>query len=107
MIGPNQVNQIAELPEEYHVLDRDGQLIAKVDKNLPCLVDYTDVYEGVDPEWLNSNEVQQILVLFGNRLFKDYNVMATNTKGEPAYIRQVTDADLRNFEHDLMGEIEE
>lgn len=104
VIGSSLVNLIEELPEAYHVCDENGTVLSKVHKGLPCLVDYTDLYECVDPEWLNSDEVQKVLVSFGNYLFERYGVQVMSNDGtdKPIYQRMVTDADLKNFEHSLL-----
>lgn len=106
MIGSSQVNVIEEHETEYRICDAEGTVLSKVDKRLPCLVDYTDLYECVDPEWLNSDEVQQIMVTFGNYLLERYNVQVMSNDGSnvPLYQRQVTDADLRNFEYNLFAD---
>lgn len=103
MIVDKQVNQIAEIGDEYHMLDEDGEVLSKVHKSAPCVVDYTDVYEVPDPKYLE--EIGAELVSFGNYLLKRYNVMVMSNDGsnEPIYQRQVTDADIKNWAHNLVG----
>lgn len=103
MIGSNQVNQIAEIGDEYHILDVEGNTLSTVQKSAPCVVDWTDVYEGPDPEFLQDDNTVQVLVNFGNWLFEKYgvNVMSDDGSNKPLYLRKVTDADLANWQHDL------
>ena len=107
-IVDKQVNQIAEIGDEYHILDFDGNLISKVHKSAPCVVDYTDVFE-VDEEFLKDDETTQALVNFGNYLLKRYGVHVVSNDGEnkPLYQRVVTDADLANWQHELLSNIKQ
>ena len=93
MIIDKLVYQICEIGNDYQMLDIDGRILSTVSKLAPCVVDYSDVYEAdmLDPE-LEAN-----LVNFGNFLLDEYGVMAMNTKGEEAYQRQVTHADICNW----------
>lgn len=93
MIIDKLVYQICEIGNDYQMLDIDGRVLSTVSKLAPCVVDYSDVYEAdmLDPE-LETN-----LVDFGNFLFDEYGVMAMNSKGEEAYQRKVTHADLANW----------
>lgn len=103
MIGDKKVNQIAEMTDSYEVLDDEGQVLSSISKSAPVVADWTDLYEGPDPDFIQSDEVQEALVSFGNWLFNEYGVMvhSSDGKNEEIYGRQVCHADLANWEHDL------
>lgn len=102
MIVDKQVNQIAEIGDEFHILDKEGEVLSRVQKSAPCVIDYTDVYEVPNQEYLK--EIEAELFSFGNYLLNRYNVMVMSNDGsnEPIYQRSVTDADLKNWQYSLV-----
>lgn len=89
-----EVNQIEEHTENFSVVDFEGNVLAEISKKLPFLVEYTDVIE------LPEENVESKLISFGNHLFEKYGVMVHSNDGEnkPIYRRQVTHADICNWE---------
>lgn len=89
------VNQIDEQQDYYFVLDSEGDLLTKVSKKVPCLVDYTNIFEVPDIDALSAD-----LVSFGNFLFDTYKIMIMSNDGTnaPVYKREVTHADLMNWQ---------
>lgn len=101
-IDNKYVTCIDEQGEFFIIYDKDETVLSKISKSSPVVVDYAEVYEVWDPSWLNSDEVQQILITFGNYLFKEYGIMATDSRGREMDIRQISDADMKNFVHSLL-----
>lgn len=93
------VNQIEEHAEHFSVVDNEGNILAEVSKKAPFLVEYTEVCEVKIVE----ETIEAHVISFGNFLFKTYGVMVHSNDGEnkPIYQRQVTHADVCNWQETL------
>lgn len=95
VISGKTVNQIDDYPEYFLVVDAEGDTLTQVSKKVPYVADYADVHEVPDIEELGAD-----LVSFGNFLLERYGVMVMTNDGTntPAYQREVTHADLCNWQ---------
>lgn len=94
------VREIVEDSEDFKIIGPDRMLLSRVSKGAPYVADFAKnrFEQKWSSEFLNEDKTQQLLVDFGNFLFGMHTVHVKDSAGKDAYLRMVTDADLKNFE---------
>lgn len=87
------IQEIYELTDEFHLLDKDGFMLGRISKKTPYIVDYTDVYEVSILDLIDEG-AELALVSFGNFLLKYYNLDG----------KEVTHADLENWKVEITSD---